>query len=310
MNSCSGYSECWVDFYAWDGTAGLYDCETFEEMADDYMNGGGDDDDDWYDDCNYTCGQEYECYDSPYDGCYMYECSCEDGSDHTCDAYWIDFEGEHQYASCDDYWECHADASTTDDDWQHDCYFVECYDMDEYYEDGNCWMEECGYYDDPCGRYSCTLWKYDERADYWDYSECPEEEGDFFEDAEDFISPFFDIVADTVGSELPNYCPNDECAMHYQEQVSNIAQDTVEDIVDVEDVAWTVDDFLADEEGVDAAKQAVSHIEDSLDVDLSVVHQILDSENHEEVFDTISGLVDVFTEGFINEGVQRRGGRN
>jgi len=186
-------------------------------MADDYMNGEDDDD---TEDCEYTCGQHYECgEDSPYEECYMYDCACDDGSGTECYAYWMDEEGEHQQASCDEYWSCHVDY---DDEWQNECEFVECYE-DEEWDDGNCWMEICGDEYDICGRYSCTLWKYDEYADYWDYDECPEEETDFFEDAEDFLSPFFDIVADTVESELPNYCPNEECQAHYEEQITNIA---------------------------------------------------------------------------------------
>lgn len=176
-------------------------------------------------------------------------------------------------------------------------------------------MEICGDEYDICGRYSCTLWKYDEYADYWDYDECPEEETDFFEDVEDFITPFFDIVADTVESELPNYCPNDECQAHYEEQITNIAQDTVEDVIPVEDVQWEVDEFLADDEGVEAAKETIQQIEDVLneagqDVDLSGLHDLLDSESHEEVFEAISGWVDtLFSEGLQNEGTVRRGRR-
>lgn len=238
----------------------------------------------------------------------MYDCACADGSDSSCQASWIDFEGEYQYSSCDDYWQCHADASATDD-WQHECEFVECYD-EEYENDGYCWMEECGYPDDYCGRYSCTLWKYDERADYWDYQDCPEDEGDFFEDFEDFITPIFDIAGETIASEIPNYCPNEECQMHYQEQIGDIALDTVEDVVAVEDVEWEIDNFLGDEETVGAIKQGVEHFEDSFGVDLDPVHSILDSENHDEVFEQLSGLINVFTEGFVNEGVARRGRRD
>merc|ERR1712048_616372 len=184
--------------------------------------------------------------------------------------------------------------------------FVECYDEDEYYIDGNCWMEHCGNHDDPCGRYSCTMWYYDERADYWDYYECPEEETDFFEDFGAFVTPFFDIAADTIAEEIPNYCPNEECQQHYADQATAIAQDTIEDVVAVEDVEWEIDNFLADDEGVDAAKETVQQIEDVLnqggvDIDLDHIQDLLDSENHDEVFEQLSGLVNVFTEGWLNE---------
>lgn len=55
-NSCTDAYECFVSFYAYDGTTGMYDCATFEYMADQYMNGEDGDDDDYYDDCDYTCG--------------------------------------------------------------------------------------------------------------------------------------------------------------------------------------------------------------------------------------------------------------
>lgn len=123
---------------------------------------------------------------------------------------WGDDE-DYSYGSCEDY-ETEKECYMEEEDpmyvssWEDECEFVECD------EEGYCWMEHCGDMEDHCGRYSCTLWKYDQRADYWNYSECPNEEEWFDAGAVwDHLQPFFEIYGNAISDEFGFYCPDNAC---------------------------------------------------------------------------------------------------
>lgn len=133
--------------------------------------------------------------------------------------------------------------------WEDECEFNECD------EDGYCWMEVCGDKHDICNRYSCTLWKYDQRQDYWDFEECPEEEQWFNADAVwEHVQPYIDIYHQAALDELEHYCPDGACIDEATEMFRSIANDTLHDEIDLDDIAWEIDNLLGDDVVVDVVQ--------------------------------------------------------
>lgn len=287
------------------------ECDDFwcDESDDDedYSDDDSDDDDEWWnddedhDDCeNWHCTESMDCLDRHpmLDECSYYECQCEEGdmNDHydsyECNAQWS-LDGERYEGSCDegdDFVECL--------DWDHsmdECHFGEC---DEH---GDCWEEICNEHSEShCAQPSCTLWQYNHERDFWMQDECPEPDWQFG----DYYSHFAHHYNGTFKEIAQKTCPHGQCFHNFTDDYIPFFDENDEEI----------DAFLADDEAVDQAHEAVSAAEKALDVDLDIIHGFLEQEDHEDVKDAIDGAMKMWAfewmHSDVNSPTTRKGSRN
>merc|ERR1711990_503679 len=288
------------------------ECDPFWENCDDddedecdpMFDDCEDDDDDWWneddeeeeDECVPVCTDPFHCPDSPFEMCFMTECHCEGGdeNDSHCRAEWTDMDGHEHMADCEDYH--HFEECMDYDHSMDDCKFAECDDQ------GNCWEEICNEdSEDMCAEMTCTIWKYDQRKDYWEQHECPRDQKDF----EDHFHWFYGHFGGTFKMWVNETCPHGHC-------FENFTDDYIP-FFDENDEA--IDAFLDDEEAVDIAHEFVEKTEDALedlgiDVELNPIHGLLEQDDHEDVKDAIDSWMTMWTQGWMNNGLMRKGERS
>jgi len=220
----------------------------------------------------------------------MTECHCEGmDEDHSeCRAEWYDFEQNfydepchryHEFVECMDY-----------DHSMDECHFEECSD------DGNCWQEICNEHaENYCQQPTCQVWKYNEREDFWDVHDCPEDEWEFG----DHFSFFREHYHMEFKKAFAKACPGGYCFENFTDNYVPFFDNNDEEI----------DAFLMDDEAVDIAHGFVDATEDAFGVELDAMHGLLEQDDHEDMKDAIDAAMTMWAQGFMNEGVMRKGSR-
>lgn len=128
---------------------------------------------------------------------------------------------------------------------------------------GNCWEEVCNEHSEHhCAEYSCVVWKYRAQDDYWMQHECPEEPWDFG----DYHDHFRKHYNGTFKEMAKHVCPHGQCFHNFTDEYLPVFDDNDE----------LIDEFLADDDAVDNAHDAVQRAEEAFDVDLDIIHGLLE----------------------------------
>lgn len=225
------------------------------------------------------------------DSCQYIQCRCEDDGEERCWAEWS-YEGEDYEGTCDE-----GDAWVECLDYDHsmdECKFAECDDH------GDCWEEVCN--EDshlPCAEYTCTVWLYDEEMDYWDSHKCKPEEEDFHP-FHWFRGHFEEVFKDLFNST----CPHGHCFENFTDEYIPWFDENDE----------AIDEFLADDDAVDAAHEVIESTEDALedlgwDIELDPLHGFIEQDDHEEMKDAVDSWFTAWAQGWMNSGPMRKGKR-